>query len=231
MARLLGALCGLCMLALAPSIAYPMQPWLTVTAGYADRGPSAFDGATFEYLGRFSRSFDASLLESGPSFGLGVGADLDQAWALSFDYERLFERTASSGDSPPADVDLPVHQFKVTAWWRPYVRSRVRIGVGAGVGIGVLSGQLISDYEGDPYVGDISEHSLVVDGQVSLEFTPVDHVWIVATAGARHLRFDELDFGYVAMIDPATGAYVPLDYSGWLVRLGVRWELPGRQGP
>jgi len=227
LAKIPGALCGLCLLAIVPTFASAAQPWLAAHYGYAYRGASEFDGVEFRYPGIASHEFDGARLEKGPSYGFGLGADFTPAWALSFEYERLRARTASTTGWPALDVDLPVHQFKAAAWWRPYVRPRFRAGLGIGAGVGFLSGQVVSDQEGDPFIGDVSERSLVIDGQVLCEYAPLDRVWIVATAGARHLRFGEVDFGYTPMVDPATGAYVPLDYSGWLVRIGIKWELPG----
>ena len=200
--------------------------WLTVTGGYSNYGLGSITDATFSDLG-FSFKLEPGSLDSGPSFGAAVGVDFVRPWALGLAYEHLSASSGGVGGDVTAEADLPVHIFMVVPRWYPYTNNSFKVGVGAGVGIGFLSG-FASSARGfiDPFHGEVSESSMLVEGHLEVEYAPFEGFWFVASIGLRHITFDEVTVGFVPLRSEDTVNGVPFDYGGGFFRVGLKWEFP-----
>lgn len=161
----------------------------------------------------------------GPGCGMSAGVDIGPSFSFGIGYDRVF---ASSGAADSMDgylqVRLPANAFRGMVEYAFPRRGRLGARLGVAVGKLMVTGQMVGDsaFEvrgGAPYY----------EAYLGGDWWGQPRCGLVATVGYRYARVNEVKIAGQVERNP-DGSKYRLDYSGALLRLGLKIPLTAPAG-
>jgi len=168
-------------------------------------------------------------INNGFAMSFSLGYDLSPTVGLGFEWERQYAGTKGTDVDVTADLDLDANLFLGRLYWRP-IRGR-----SWKVGATVATGPIFSDGKVDVYRGssvsygesELSGSSFSFEGTALVDYRLTPAVMIQLTAGWRLAKIDEFKHNKAPVYNE-DGSRTSLDYTGYVVKLGVVYYFGGR---
>ncbi len=199
--------------------------WFRAAGGLSDMAMDDISQATFDFYDDPTSESRFDDVGTGFVLDLGVGSDLSPTWGMGFHWDRQWAGTSATSYDVTGDLNLNAHFFMARGYWHPWRPGSFNLGLVAG------SGYFFTDGSTDVRRGTVNYGQLQLWG----------HGWAWDAAGQAEFRLRkktmlQLQVGWRwAVIDQFEvdkrpvfkddGTRASLDYSGWQVKVGVRWIL------
>jgi hypothetical protein len=206
------------------SVAAAGESWIAVGGGSSSYSLGDLTDGTASYRGFTPQS---GRLESGNLFRAAAGVAFGKSWSAGFVYDRCSASVSGRSENYRAEAQVPLDILKVAGERFLYCRGPFRVGVGAGFGVAHLAASAdFTNAAGYTRNESADAVTAMLDAQLTLDWSVLDKLAVVAALGARHAKFNELKVGYAPLRRDSDGTVVEADYSGWFLLAGLKWQLP-----
>ena len=224
MRRCLIPICALCLLA-ATAVAAGDHPVAVAVTG----GPTLFaQDDVGDLVWRVNdaaapRSMDD--LDGGEAWGAALGFGLTPALTAGLGYEHFSAESELVGGEAGARFALPAHAVRAFLEYRGAFLPWLEGGAGVGAGLVIADGeQHVDPSLIDVPAGDYEGEGLLLEaywlGDVLLD----ENIALTLSLGYRHAEIDNVKIDD-ARLRNADNSFLALDYSGMLLRVGLRVRL------
>lgn len=162
-------------------------------------------------------------IHGGAGLGARFGVDTESRWSAGVGYERLFASTDVGDATGKIEYKLPANSFRAFGAYTFPAEGPVSANVGFAVGMVSSSGSVeISDYSSPPPIEVKLEGSgALIEGLLGGELWAAPQFALTGSAGFRYAKIGELKADGQTVVNQDGSKYT-LDYSGFLIRLGVK---------
>lgn len=220
MMRILLLTCAVLALAAGPSAA---DSWVRVAGGFSQMAMDDIDGATFNFYDEPGEDATFGDVKAGWVFDLGLGYDLSETWGLGLHWDHQRGSTSATDQGVDGELNLAANLFIARGYWRPLRKPTWNLGLMAGFGPIFSSGEAKISRGSTNYGEDkIEGNGWSLDLAAHLDWVLTDHAQLQVQGGWRSANIDKFKVGGYD-VQKEDGSNAALDYSGWQVKVGVRW--------
>lgn len=209
----------------SPAIARP-GPWIGASGSWGTYTMSDVNDevtAINALLAGTGLSMDE--INNGFGFGGAAGIGIADRISLGFGYERLSASTDVGDASGSLEYDFPANAFRLLGQYDFPTTSTFVGHVGFGVGFVTEAGSVTVSASGvGSQSGDVSGSGGLFEGLIGGELWAAPQFAITMDGGFRYAKVSEVKVEDV-VVRNADGSKYTIDYTGVLVRLGVKVAL------
>jgi hypothetical protein len=201
-------------------------PWLKLAPGYAGLAMDDFNNEQFSFF-EDSAGYDMKPLNGGFALSFHLGYDLAPAFAMGFSWDRQFARTTGTDQDVEAKVNADADLLMGHGTWTPVRGDGWSLGGVLGFGPIFTAGsvkevkQTVSFGEAK-LRGNGWAFEVLVMGDWRLSTRSL----VELTAGWRQAKVSKIEADKRPVFK-ADGDRLALDYSGFVVKLGWKYEFGG----
>lgn len=200
--------------------------WIKGAAGWSGMAMGDINNADFRFYDYTINGFNFPNLDSGFSLSLHVGQDLSETLGVGFSWERQYARVNGTDQDVSAKLDLDANLFMGHLYWTPLRTSKWRFGAAAGLGPIFSDGRVKLEDRNQVNFGEgeTSGTGLALEVMGLAEMAIGDRTQLQLTIGWRDAVIDEFKYQKATAVKD-DGSLMTLDYTGYIVKLGVRYQL------
>jgi len=159
-----------------------------------------------------------SEIDNGFDFGLTGSADVGRRFSMGVGYDHLFGAVATDDRARSLVYKLPANALRALAEYRlpRWGQWEPRLGIGGGF---VSAFGLVEKASG--VKGELDGHGPLGEGYAGVDWWPSPELGLSVSAGYRRARVEKLKI-YGQTLRNTDGSNTSLDYSGALLRLGIK---------
>ena len=218
----------LAFLACGPTLA-AAGGWFKIAGGVSGLAMDDINEGDFSFYDESTNGYDFSALDSGFSLSLQLGYHLSPAWSLGFSWERQYARVESTDVDITANLNLDANFLMTYLYWTPLHTGRWVFGGAVGLGMVFPIGDVKVTGENNVNwgQGEISGSSgFTLEAMGLAEFAVGGSTSLELTVGWRDATVDDFKISdRPALKDDGTP--IALDYSGYTIKLGVKFMFGG----
>jgi len=196
-------------------------PWIGVTGGF---GTYAMGDVNDEIRELNALVFHGRLeeVESGASFGVDVGLDVNERWRVGGHYRRFSAGSDIRDAGGSLEYKLPANVFFASMDFFPPTASNVRIGFGASAGVVLAASTIEVAITGlGAGSGDITGSGAYLDAHMTADLPLSRVVVLTPSGGYRHANVAGIDINDEPIYTPEGQKY-NIDYSGLFLNVCLR---------
>jgi hypothetical protein len=211
-------------MAVLPSIAWAdARPWASVDGSWGTYAMSDVNddlAAVNASLAGSGLSIDE--IHGGLGLGLRFGVEVGSRWSTGVGYDRLFASTDVGDATGKLEYKLPANAFRVFEEYSLPSQGRAGLNLGAGLGMVSSSGSVeLTDYSSGSFKAHLKGTGLLLEGLLGGEIRAAPQLALTGSAGFRYAKISEVKAEGQTVVN-ADGSKYSLDYSGFLLRLGMK---------
>jgi len=184
--------------------------WIAPIGGYSSYTMDDINDRIDVFNQIYRPEFRLDHIEGGAAVGGQIGLDIDKKLVAAVGYERLWGESSSS----TSDYDVAANVIEAIGGYRPFVTSTLRAGFDLGLGAIIADGEIGNV----PTTQPLSGTGPVFDGTFALDYLPWQRLGAMVRIGYRSAVIDKAN----ETPDQSEALNLDLDYSGFLLRGGVR---------
>lgn len=199
-------------------------PWLKLAPGYAGMAMDDFNNEQFSFF-EDSAGYDMKPLNGGFALSFHLGYDLSPKLALGFSWDRQFARTTGTDQDVEAKVNADANLFMGHGYWTPVRGDGWSLGGVLGFGP-IFSAGKVKEVKQTVSFGEAKlrgngwAFEILAMGEWRLSTRSL----VELTAGWRQAEVSEIEADKRPVFK-ADGERLALDYSGFVVKLGWKYEF------
>jgi hypothetical protein len=221
-ARLGGMTIILMLLAAGPALAE--GSWFKIAGGWSGMAMDDVNNGDFAFY-ETTDGFDFPDLKSGFSLSFHAGFDVNRRFGLGFSWDHQYAKVNGNDQDIEGHLNLGANLFMGHGYWTPVRNEKIALGAAGGLGPILAHGETrvqqgSIDYGQSRIRG--SDWAFEVMGVFDYRIKPGTVLQL--TAGWRWAVIDDVKLD-TAPVYKDNGERLELDYTGYIVKLGVKWQL------
>lgn len=200
--------------------------WIKGAAGWSGVAMGDINNADLRFYDYTVNGFNFPDLNSGFSLSLHIGQDLSETFGVGFSWDRQYARVNGTDADVSAKLNLDANLFMGHVYWTPLRTSSWRFGAAAGLGPIFADGRIkLEDRNRVSFgEGDTSGTGLALEVMGLAEMAIGGRTQLQLTVGWRDAMIDEFKYESATAVKE-DGSLMTLDYTGYILKLGVRYTL------
>ena len=209
----------------APTHATSLRPWVGLGGSHGRYSMGDVNRDLDELNTELKQtSLHLAPITDGPGCGASAGVDLGKSLSLGIGYDRLFASSGVADATTYFRYRVPAHELRGMVEYAFPRRGPMGARVGVAAGQMRVTGHIVGDN-----VVEVRGTAPLFEAYLGGDWWGQPRCGLTATAGYRYARVDEVTIGGKVAVKP-DGANYRLDYSGILLRLGLKIPLTSPAG-
>lgn len=209
-------------LAAAPAAA---QSWFRIGGGLADMAMEDVNDSDYSFYEESISGYDFPDVGTGFLLDLAFGYDVGPELGVGFHWDRQWAQVSGNDGGVDGTLNLNANAFVGRVQWRPLRGQKWRLGAVLGTGPLFCDGSTrISRDTVDYGEGKLTGMAWSFDAAVGYDRRIREHTLLQLWAGWRWANLDEVKHDDAPVLKD-DGSNMTLDYTGWVMRLGLVFEF------
>jgi hypothetical protein len=201
------------------------RPWLGLEGSWATYSMSDVN-AEIRSINSMIAPTTMNEIKNGFGFGATGGVDLSNGATFGLGYDRLSANSSASDPSGSITYDLPANAFRAFGDYRFPSKSQFSPVVGAAAGLVSESGSVSLSVAGvGSASGEAKGTGPVLEAFAGGDWSASPRFAVVGSLGYRYAKIGEVKGQANQVIYNPDGSKYTIDFSGFLLRLGIRVGL------
>lgn len=221
------ALLGGLVLLLAVILATPAfadGSWFKIAGGYSGMAMDDVNNGDFAFY-ETTEGFDFPDMDGGFSLSFHAGFDMNRKFGLGFSWDHQYAKVNGNDEDIEGHLNLGANLFMAHGYWTPVRNDKIALGAAGGLGPILAHGETrvqqgSIDYGQSKIRG--SDWAFEVMGVFDYRIKPSTVLQL--TVGWRSSVIDEIKLDSAPVYND-DGTRLALDYTGYILKLGVKWQL------
>jgi hypothetical protein len=201
--------------------------WFRAAGGFSHMAMGDINGATFNFFDQPGADARFSDVGTGFVMDLGFGHDFSPSWSLGAHWDRQWASSSATDQGVDGVLNLNANFFTARGHWRPLRAEKWHLGALFGGGFGFCDGSARVTRGSTNYgERDVRGSSWCLDAAAILGWRLNEKAELQLQGGWRQATISKFEVGSVP-VTRLDGSRAELDYSGWQIKVAVRWLLSG----
>ncbi|MCK9995578.1 MAG: hypothetical protein KAH56_04770 [Candidatus Krumholzibacteria bacterium] len=203
--------------------------WFKAAGGVSGMAMGDINDGDFRFYDQTVNGYNFPDLDSGFSLSFHLGYDMSPELSLGFSWDNQYASVKGTDVDITADLNLRANLFMTHLYWTPLRTGRWALGGAAGLGLIFPVGDV--EITGENNVnwgqGEITGSSgLALEAMGLVEFAVGGSTSIELTVGWRSAEIDDFKVENRPALKE-DGTPIALDYTGYIVKAGVKFMFGG----
>lgn len=197
--------------------------WLGASVGFGTYGMGDINDDIKDFNAATELNMDE--ISNGVAFGIMGGVQVNPAINLMAGFERVAASTDVGGGGVSLEYSLPANVLYGGVQYNLPSESPFKIGFAGAIGLAMAAGEIRYTESGEgSFSGDVEGSGVLFQGQLVGDYYAAPTVVICPSVGYRLAKIGEFEVDNDIVYND-DGSKMELDYSGLILRLGLKFLL------